>query len=73
MRPEQNFRRNARVKRRREEVSQRALSEAVGFTHQTALSKIEAGDRSIRLDEAVAIATHLGTTVEALIQDEAPR
>lgn len=44
------------------------LSDAgLGQIHPTTVSRIESGERAIRLSEAVTIASVLGTSVEALI------
>lgn len=63
----------------------RALREAIGWNqsdfalvlsaygvdgmHQTTISRIEAGDRQVKLSEAIAIAKALRTTVEALANE----
>lgn len=41
-------------------VGREALAEAVGLTHASAVSKILAGDRQIKVEEAAKIYTHLG-------------
>ena len=53
-------------------MSQRELSEAIGFSHAT-ISRIEAGDRKISTPQARAIADFFGVTIGYLLGvDESP-
>ena len=65
MTPEQIFARQMCGLRIRLRASQADLARHVGV-HQTVISKIERGERSVRLDEAYAIAAALRTTVDVL-------
>ena len=53
-------------------MSQRELSEAIGFSHAT-ISRIEAGDRKISTPQAKALAEYFGVSVGYLLGvDESP-
>lgn len=64
----------AKAARENAGVSQRDLAWAMrrhGWAQGT-VSRFEAGDRPLRLVEAVDLANHLGTTIDALTGDAAP-
>lgn len=50
-------------------VSQRRLAEAIGID-QSALSRIESGERGLAVEELVAIASFLGVDTSALLRSD---
>jgi transcriptional regulator with XRE-family HTH domain len=71
-RTEDRFRKRLRTERERREWSQsdlaQLLCDATGAKwHPTTIAKIEAGDRSVRIDEAVAIAEVLEVPLNSLL------
>lgn len=64
------FAQNCRVRRTALDLSQQAVSEqmrTLGFPwHQTVIAKIESGERTVKLDEAYALATILHTRLSRL-------
>ncbi|WP_158277251.1 helix-turn-helix domain-containing protein [Serinibacter arcticus] len=68
------FRRRLREERARSGLSQSALAAALGRLLQrhldpSAVARMEAGERSVRLEEAVAAAEVLGLPLGALLRD----
>jgi transcriptional regulator with XRE-family HTH domain len=70
-RTEDYFRKRLRAERESREWSQahmaELLSNIVGRTHATTIAKIEAGDRSVRIDEATAIADIFEVSLDSLL------
>lgn len=69
--PEQIFREWLRHVREKQELSQTALAAKVGLD-PTALTKIEKGTRSVRLNEAVSLASALGQRLEDMVSEKPP-
>lgn len=71
---ERNFRRQMLARRTASEISQERLAKAVqayGLKFpQSAVSRVESGERPVTLSEAYAIAEALGTSIEAMTWDE---
>src|SRR5690242_11037233 len=55
----------------RGDMTQAALAKAAGLD-QSALSRIESGERAVQLDELVALAAELGVEPGVLLSDDAP-
>jgi transcriptional regulator with XRE-family HTH domain len=70
-RTEDYFRKRLKDERESREWSQahlaELLSKIVGKTHPTTIAKIEAGDRTVRIDEATAIADIFEVSLDSLL------
>jgi transcriptional regulator with XRE-family HTH domain len=69
MEPEQVFAAVLRASREQQGLSQSTLAEKVGLD-PTAITKIEKGNRSIRLNLAVAISHVLGKSLADMLNEE---
>lgn len=74
--PEDVFRVRLRKLREDMKISQTAIANMATLTGRkldpTAVTKIEKGDRSIRLNEAIAIASALGRTLDEMLRPTKP-
>lgn len=75
--PEEMFAHRLREQRKSAKLTQaglaRLLSDLLGTTvNSTAVTKIEKGDRTVRLDEAVAAAQALGVPLATLVSEQTP-
>lgn len=68
--PDREFGRRLKELRERSGVSQRELAAAIGVD-QSAVHRMEAGERKIEVGEMIAACEHLGVSVDELLRPQA--
>lgn len=66
---EKNFSRRVKAIREFKQISQSELSRRCGI-HQTAISKIESGDKHVSLEEAIRLSGYLGVTIDEMVSEQ---